>query len=145
MTKEKIELFKEDFRKANAFNLEDKFLPENPLEVDAFINRVEMIVEQEIMTRCPRYVVIKNDISENQKNAIWNAIIEQAQYMIAIGDVNLMSGYDPVTNQITPINELRKRRFSPLAKVILTNSGLFYRGITNRRGSKYMLERSTWR
>lgn len=132
MTEEKIKTFAKDFLFRTGLDLE-KRLPANDLEtnkVDAFVNRIEMMIEEEIKTRNPNYAIWKaRGLSEPQLDAIYSATIEQAIYMFSVGDFNLMSGYDPITGVMTPLEELRKRAFSPMAKKVLTNAGMFYAGI----------------
>lgn len=147
MTEEKIKTFAKDFLFRTGLDLE-KRLPANDLEtnkVDAFVNRIEMMIEEEIKTHNPNYKRWKErGLSEAQEDAIYRAILEQAAYVFVVGDFNFMSGYDPVSGTITPIDELRKRSFSPLAKKILTNAGLFYAGLGRRSQGGYAERRSGW-
>lgn len=132
MTEEKIKTFAKDFLFRTGLDLE-KRLPANDLEtnkVDAFVNRIEMMIEEEIMARNPNYVRLKRKgLSEIQNDAIYRAILEQSAYVFMVGDMNFISGYDPVSGVMTPLNEIRKRQLSPMAKKILTNAGMFYAGI----------------
>lgn len=147
MTEEKIKTFAKDFLFRTGLDLE-KRLPANDLEtnkVDAFVNRIEMMIEEEIKTRNPNYAIWKaRGLSEVQEDAIYRAILEQAAYVFVVGDMNFISGYDPVSGNITPLNEIRKRQFSPMAIKILTNVGLFYSGIGNRTRGGYLEERDRW-
>jgi len=132
MTESKIEQFAKDFKFITGMDLERR-LPDNDFDtnkVASFVNRCEMLVEEEIKARNPNYAIWKaRGLSEPQLDAIYRATIEQAIYMFSVGDFNLMSGYDPITGVMTPLEELRKRAFSPMAKKVLTNAGLFYAGI----------------
>lgn len=132
MTEEKIKTFTKDFLFRTGIDLE-KRLPANDLEtnkVDAFVNRIEMMIEEEIMARNPSYRRWKErGLSEAQEDAIYRAILEQAAYVFVVGDFNYISGYDPISGTLTPIDELRKRTLSPQAKKILMNAGLFYAGL----------------
>ncbi len=147
MTEEKVKTFAKDFLFRTGIDLE-KRLPANDLEsnkINAFVNRIEMMIEEEIKTRNPNYVRLKRKgLSEIQNDAIYRAILEQAAYVFVVGDMNFISGYDPVSGVMTPLNEIRKRQFSPMAIKILTNVGLFYSGIGGRTRGGYLEERDGW-
>ena len=77
---------------------------------------IEMMIEEEIKTRNPNYKRWKErGLTEVQEDAIYRAILEQAAYVFVVGDMNFISGYDPVSGVMTPLNEIRKRQFSPMA------------------------------
>ena len=68
-------------------------------------------------------------------------MLEQGYYLTENYDMNIVSGFDPVSNTVIPIDEIRKRAFSPLAATILRNVGLFYAGIgqpSYNRGDHYL-------
>jgi hypothetical protein len=112
-------------------------------KIAAFANRVEMIVDEEIKANCPNY--LESELETLQTTAIWNAKLEQAFYLINNYDMTIISGVDPQTGQIMPIDEIRKRAFSPMAKKILSNAGLFYSGIGAWNGDSYGYSRRGWR
>jgi hypothetical protein len=145
MTKENIEKFISDFNTYAGFDISGKLEADNPNVAEAFINRIEKQIELKISKHCPKYMYIKNQLTEKQKQAIWDAMLEQTLFVLTTGDVTLMNGFDPVTNQMIDLTALRKRDLSPIAREILTAAGLFYRGITSRRASGYEYERSHWR
>lgn len=149
MTEEKINLFVKDFLFLTGISLEKRLRSgdNESGKLEAFVNRVEMIIEEEIKTRNPNYTRQLNHglITELQKEAIYKAMLEQATYIFSVGDMTMISGYDPVTGIMTPLNEIRKRTLSPMAKKILTNAGLFYSGIGQRTQGGYQEQRSGWR
>lgn len=98
-------------------------------KVNVFFERVKMIVYQEIKSNNPSFN--EADLDDVVKDELWNAILEQAYYLIYNYDMNIVGGFDPITGATVPIDEIRKRSFSPLAKTILTNAGLLYRGISD--------------
>lgn len=132
MTGEQIEQFRNDYFKKTGRTFAVDF-GSSPEQEVAFINRVEWLIDSVISSHSPNYVMnkSKNAISEYQKNVIWEAILEQVVYMMLVGDTTLMSGIDPVTNTVIPIEEIKKRYISPIVLGNLKNSGLFYSGIGN--------------
>lgn len=130
MTEKKIEEFANDFYSQYGIQLENAISGNQPNKVMAFVNRIERVVYEEIKERCPTFRPEK--LSEMQLNAIWRACLEQAYYMLNNYDMNIFSGIDPVSSVVIPIEEIRKRSFSALAKRILLNAGLFYAGIYRR-------------
>lgn len=121
-----IEKFKNDMREHYGIDL-DIQLEGNEHKVEAFYRRVKMVINAEIKMCNPRF---KEDrIKDWQVKEIWNAILEQAYYMMNNYDMNIVAGYDPINNTTIPIEEIRKRAFSPLARTILRNAGLMYAGI----------------
>lgn len=127
--------FSNDMMKNYDINL-DTQLEGSSNKVDAFYNRVQMIVMLEIKSNNPNFR--ENKITEKQKEAIWKAILEQAYYMINNYDMNIVSGFDPISNSTVSIEEIRKRAFSPLARKILLTSGLLYRGIGDISYDRYV-------
>lgn len=103
-------------------------------KVEPFINRVETIVNQKIKEYNPKIFDVSGSIQLYQNADYKQALLEQALYLINTGDASLMTGFDPVTNVLVPLDELRKRQFSPLAFMILENSGLLNRAM---RSSKF--------
>lgn len=134
MTGELIEQFRNDYFKKTGrpFAVDFGSTPEQEV---AFINRAEWLIDSVISSHSPNYVMqkSKNAIPEYQKNVIWEAILEQVVYMMLVGDATLMSGIDPVTGAVIPIEEIKKRYISPIVLDNLKNSGLFYSGIGNGR------------
>lgn len=144
MTIEQANRINEQFHEQTNLNLDEEVSRNEQLSginSVAFINRTEKIILEEIKSRCPKADL--DNLNQRESAAIESAIIEQMTYMIVAGDFTLMSGYDPTSNGLTDINQLRKRQMSPLAIKILTNAGLFYSGVSPCRGG-YFEERSYW-
>jgi hypothetical protein len=124
-------------------NLSTELKGNSEHKVSAFINRVEMVVYEEIKDRNPSFN--ESELEQIHLDNIWKAMLEQAYYMMNNYDMNIFSGVDPTNNNVMPISEIRKRAFSPLAKKILSNSGLLYSGLGRRNYYNYQYERSFWR
>lgn len=139
--KEKTMNFENDMREYYDINLSTK-LEGSEKKISAFFNRVEMIVMQEIKTNNPSFQ--EEHLKEKQREELWKAILEQAYYMLNNYDMFIVSGFDPINNSTISIEEIRKRAFSSLARTILTNAGLRYRGIGSI-GFGYQHERRGWR
>lgn len=105
----------------------DLELEGNEHKVKAFFRRVKMVVMAEIKMANPMFR--ENRLNDYQKEHLWDATLEQAYYMLNNYDMNIVTGYDPISNSTVPIEEVRKRAFSPLAKTILRNAGLMYAGV----------------
>lgn len=137
MTEQEIKNFTNKFLKRNGVELSVK-VPggdEDSGKVERFINRVEAVVEAEIWRHNPHF--IPKQLDEFQKEQLLKAQLEQALYILATSDINLISGYDPINGTFVPVDELRKRAFSPLARQYLMRAGLLYRGIGNVRTREY--------
>jgi hypothetical protein len=100
-----------------------------PNKVERFIDRVLLLVETEVKTYNKRFDY--QLVSQAQKDAFYEACLEQALYLYILGDMSLISGYDPINNSVISIDEIRKRAMSPISKQILLNAGLLYRGLNN--------------
>ncbi len=143
MDAEKQAKFINDFLEYTGINLEELVadLQPLPMTVAAFINRAETLIITKIKSRNPTFR--EAELSEYEKEQIYKALLEQVTYMANVGDYSLITGYDPISNQAVPIEELRKRQLAPLAIAILKAAGLFYCGL--RRGhSTYADERRYW-
>lgn len=140
LNEQQIEQFVIDYKIKSGDDL-DAILGSDDKTV-AFVNRVYNIVIDKVKSYQPEFKI--DEASDYQLNTIWAATLEQAYYMRNVGDFYLMSGYDPVTGQVTPKAELDKRAFSAYARDILGNAGMLYRGIRKGRSSAYLEERSYW-
>ena len=88
---------------------------------------------------------VEADLTAAQTEAIERAIIEQGFYVLNVGDLNTYAGIDTVTGQVTALNEIRSRVFSPFAKKILSNAGLLFKGISTKGQLSYAEQRRYWR
>lgn len=96
-------------------------------KVERFIDRVLLIMETEVKKSNLKFQYQR--VNTVQQEAFYEACLEQALYLIGTGDMNLISGYDPINNTVVSIDEIRKRAISPLAKSILKSEGLLYNGL----------------
>ena len=142
MTEQQHSDFINKFVEYTGQNLEDLLRNLQPLSMTeaAFINRVEDIIRTEIRRRNPSFA--DRTPTEYEQGVILKAMLEQAVYMANAGDFSLVTGYDPVTNSAVDLRELRRRRFSPLAKDTLSSAGLFYSGI--RHGTLSYFEKRSY-
>lgn len=122
--------FEADMLSKKGLNIETRIEDDDDAsnKVERFIDRVVLIVESEVKKYNQRFDYISSNIP--QKKAFYEACLEQALYLYQLGDHNLISGYDSINNSVISVDEIRKRAFSPLAKQILLNNGLLYRGIS---------------
>lgn len=133
MTKEKIELFKTNYQELYGEELGvalDNTPNSDSINEVAFINRIERLIHTLIKKMSPTFD--ETNLSEYQEEQIWNAMLEQAFYVINVGDFTLFSGVDFTNNSAMDYNELQKRVYSPITLDILKSSGLLYTGL--RRG-----------
>lgn len=130
MTEKKVQQFANDFYQQYGIQLESAITGSQPNKVIAFANRIERIVYEEIKEKCPTFR--HGRLSAIQLGAIWRACLEQAYYTLNNYDMNIFAGVDPVSSAVIPIDEIRKRSFSPLARKMLVNVGLFYAGVIRR-------------
>ena len=140
MTNSEANEMTELFNKYSGLDLNEEMTHNEQTKMTAFgfINRTETILKEEIKSRAP--TVDLDNLTDKQKTAFQNALIEQMLYVINIGDFTLISGYDNNSNSLTDLRELRKRTYSPIAIKILKNSGLLFSGITN-----YHYDSDWWR
>ncbi len=144
MTDTEIETFQQNFMEKTGIDLSTcSQLRGDGNRAKIFANRVEQIVYQQIKHACPGYSV-ETELAPPQVTAIWDAILEQAYYMIDNYDMFIMSGIDPVNNTVMPIDEIIKRCFSKLALNILTDAGLQYRGMQSLGSNSYNDRRRYW-
>lgn len=131
--------FQDDYALKYGENLADKVavLPK-PMQVEAFIERVSDIIDIIIGKSMPNFD--ETLLSDNQKEAIYKAKLEQAYYMANTEDYSIVSGVDFVTGQMLSQQDLFNRTVSPFAKQILTNAGLQYRGL-----NRFVTQWERWR
>lgn len=127
MTENRIQKFANDFYQQFGLNLEQQIPGNQPNKLIAFANRIERIVYEEIKEKCPTFRHTR--LSAMQRDAIWRVCLEQAYYQLTNYDMNVFVGIDPVSGSTIPLDEIRGRAFSPLARKMLVNAGLFYAGI----------------
>lgn len=139
--KKTVHDFENDFRNNYDINLQTE-LSGGDKKVDSFFYKVKLVVEEEIKSNNPTLQF--DSLKEKQKEQLWKAVLEQANYMFHNYDMNIVSGYDPISNSVVSVDEIRKRSFSPFAKKILLNAGLLYRGLANHEYG-YQARRRGWR
>jgi hypothetical protein len=132
MTPEQANKFVDELNAYAGFDLASEIeqFPQLKTTTVAFVNRAELLIEQEIKARAARYNPELR--SAVQIAAVKTAIFEQIIYMIVAGDFTLLTGYDETTNGLADIRELRKRTFAPMAIKVLENAGLLYGGMRSR-------------
>lgn len=143
MNSEKINQFINDFRDKYGINLDTELQNYHFLggygnnRPIAFANRAEQMVLLKIGEYNPRFKLEK--ASEFQLEKIWEASLEQAFFMLMTGDTTLISGFDPVSGNLVPYDEIRKRQFSDVAYRILLHAGLLYAGLDSTRRSVHLI------
>ena len=142
MNSEKINQFINDFRDKYGINLETELQNYHFLgsygdnKHIAFASRAEQMVLLKIGEYNPRFKLEK--ASEYQLEKIWEASLEQAFFILMTGDTTLISGFDPVSGNLVPYEEIRKRQFSDVAYKILLHAGLLYAGLDSTRRSVHL-------
>ncbi len=121
--------FEADMLSRKGMNLSTRIEDDDdaPNKVERFIDRVLMIVEAEISRYNMYFDYAK--LTEKQQDLFYEACLEQALYLYILGDMSLISGYDPINNTVVSIEEIRKRAMSPNAKQLLMSAGLLFRGV----------------
>lgn len=132
-----MEQFKNDMLLKYGIDLEKSLIGE--ISIQALYTRTRELLILEIQERCPSFRE-EEDLA-NYENIIYKAVLEQAYYVLNNTDFSIASGIDFQTGQIMPINEIRKRQLSPIAKRILTNAGLFYAGMGYHEVEDYRYKR----
>ena len=145
LTEEQIRLFLEDYRIKTGDNLESNLDLTSKPKLDAFINRMYQLILIECRARPYfRRLETSNRLSEFQKASFWGAVLEQAEYVLSVGDFSKFSGFDGLNNSLVPLDELRKRGLSPIAQKLLQSAGLLYAGVVSGMQSPYLEERAYW-
>lgn len=128
--------YKTAFETNYGYDLEDSaVLPDEgnitqSKKVERFLLRTTAIIESYIFASNPNYVY--ENLTQKQLADFDNALLEQGYYMLKAGDVSLMAGFDPVTNAMINLDDLRRRTVAPLAISYLQRCGILYRGIKSR-------------
>jgi hypothetical protein len=128
--------YKKQFADTYGYDLEDSsVLPDEGItqskKVERFLLRVTAIIDAYIVGINPNHNYA--NLTAKQIADYNNALLEQGYYMLKAGDVSLMSGFDPVTNALINIDDLRRRTVAPLAISYLTRSSICYRGISTHK------------
>lgn len=99
-----------------------------------YMDRIHLIILEEIKARSPQSgrLIAKEKLSAIQILAIKNAIVEQAFYTLYAGDYSLIIGFNPDTNSLADLKQLKARQFSTLAIKTLRNAGLLYAGLDGK-------------
>ncbi len=132
-----MEQFKNDMLLKYGIDLEKSLIGE--ISIQALYTRTRELLILEIQERCPSFRE-EEDLA-NYENIIYKAVLEQAYYVLNNTDFSIASGIDFQTGQIMPIEEIRKRQLSPIAKRILSNAGLFYAGLGMHEVEDYRYKR----
>jgi hypothetical protein len=114
-----------EFENKFGYPLTSKKAPEI---LDAFINKVCEIIYFELEKYNFEARKLSGILTTRQTEAIKNAELLQAKYMIDNGDIIDFSGYEMFTNTTIQITELQKRYLAPSVLMTLRNAGLLYRG-----------------
>jgi len=98
-------------------------------EVEEFILQAENNIIDHIQLKAA-HPFNPNLVTPYEDVIIKECILIQAKYIISNGgDISEMSGYDPVANQFTSIEEIQKRIVAPIAQQKLERLSYFFRGI----------------
>jgi len=117
-------------------NIENQLaLLPRPMSVNAFVTRVSNYVDMYVKEHCPNYV---EDLAvQAQKDAVYNAKLEQAYYILWNEDLTIVNGIDFTKGTAVSQEVLQRAEMSRMAKMYLEDGGLMYRGINGQGGVWY--------
>lgn len=130
VTQEFINQFITDYNNKYDDNLNNKLalLPRS-MSANAFVTRVSEFMDMYVKRHCPMFV---EDLgTEEQRQAIYNAKLEQAFYILWNEDLSLVNGIDFAKGTAIPQEVLENAKVSKTAKMYLEDCGLMYRGLNN--------------
>lgn len=127
MTITEAQKFLDDYESRFGENLSDvlKSMPE-PIQDVAFVNRVDRYITLYVKRTNPTFR--EERLAEEQKEAFYNAKLEQAFYWTRVGDFTTIVGINFDTNATISEDELLRRYLAPMARLELSVGGLLYRG-----------------
>ena len=127
MTITEAQKFLDDYESRFGENLSDvlKAMPE-PMQDVAFVNRVDRYITLYVKRTNPTFR--EERLAEEQKEAFYNAKLEQAFYWTRVGDFTTIVGINFDTNATISEDELLRRYLAPMAMLELSVGGLLYRG-----------------
>ena len=127
MTITEAQKFLDDYESRFGENLSDvlKAMPE-PMQDVAFVNRVDRYITLYVKRTNPTFR--EERLAEEQKEAFYNAKLEQAFYWTRVGDFTTIVGINFDTNATISEDELLRRYLAPMARLELSVCGLLYRG-----------------
>lgn len=127
MTITEAQKFLDDYESRFGENLSDvlKAMPE-PMQDVAFVNRVDRYITLYVKRTNPTFR--EERLAEEQKEAFYNAKLEQAFYWTRVGDFTTIVGINFDTNATISEGELLRRYLAPMARLELSVGGRLYRG-----------------
>ena len=123
MTITEAQKFLDDYESRFGENLSDvlKAMPE-PMQDVAFVNRVDRYITLYVKRTNPTFR--EERLAEEQKEAFYNAKLEQAFYWTRVGDFTTIVGINFDTNATISEDELLRRYLAPMARVELSVGAL---------------------
>ena len=136
VTQEWINQFKTAYNNKYDCNMDNQLalLPRS-MSSNAFITRVSEFVDLYIKEHCPLFV--ESMASTEQQQAIYNAKLEQAYYILWNEDLTIVNGIDFAKGVAISQDVLKKAEVSRMALKFLETAGLLYRGINNAATQYY--------
>lgn len=117
-------------------NIENQLaLLPRPMSAAAFITRVSNYIDMYVKEHCPNYV--EDMAVQDQRDAVYNAKLEQAFYILWNEDLTIVNGIDFAKGVAVSQEVLQRAEMSRMAKMYLENAGLMYRGINGTGGVWY--------
>ena len=129
--------YKKAFLDEYGFDLEDSsILPDEQFvtqsaKVERFYKRVKKMVD--VFIRKYNINFDTDKMTVRQTSAYNEALLEQGLYILKSGDVSLMAGFDPVTNVMVDLDELKRRIIAPSVQDLLIQCGVCNRAIRTSR------------
>lgn len=139
VTQEFINQFITDYNNKYDTNIENQLaLLPRPMTSNAFVTRVSNYVDMFVKSHCPNF--IEDCATTEQSEAIYNAKLEQAFYILWNEDLTIVNGIDFAKGTAVSQEVLQRAEMSRVAKMYLENAGLMYRGINGTGGVWYGMD-----
>ena len=139
VTQEFINQFITDYNNKYDTNIENQLaLLPRPMTSNAFVTRVSNYVDMFVKSHCPMF--IEDYATTEQSEAIYNAKLEQAFYILWNEDLTIVNGIDFAKGTAVSQEVLQRAEMSRVAKMYLENAGLMYRGINGTGGVWYGMD-----
>lgn len=136
VTQEFINKFITDYNNKYDTNIENQLaLLPRPMTSNAFVTRVSNYVDMFVKSHCPNF--IEDCATTEQSEAIYNAKLEQAFYILWNEDLTIVNGIDFAKGTAISQEVLQRAEMSRVAKMYLENAGLMYRGLNGTGGVWY--------
>ena len=139
-----ITITQQEFLEYTGINLEIELpdLDDGSNKVDRTISLWTRRVYREMQKASSRPIPNDEELTENQIQAIKDAICEYGEYYLKNGDLYRLGGFDEDKGQLIQASEIEKIQFPLVCLDILRTSGLIRRSLSRR--SVYSQDKDWW-